>query len=236
MHRKIILEGGDGCGKTTLARIVSEIFDYNLIEIPNDNTGTGPFIREWLNNKWGACYDIPLELTTKGKSKSQLLNAIVFQSLQTVNRLECLPAMRNEESTVFSRSWQSSYVYGVLDGLDPEFVLRISEVFRVPSLNILLDVSPDVSRQRVLSRGQKAVEVYEAREGFAEKVIDTYKELWERGKGLAGTWVVIDADSPLERVCARVMYEICKDTFVSSASTKVDSASLYDSGPILMEK
>lgn len=207
MYTRIILEGADGCGKTTIGKIVSEVMDYNFIEFPNDNTVTGPYIREWLINNWEAFYTSSGEKTESDKSEQELLNAILFQCLHTVNRLECLKEIKSDVPTVFSRCWQSSYVYGSLDGLDPEFILQISEQFMMPSLNILLDVSPDVSMQRVHSRGEK-VEVYESRKDFVEKVADTYRELWHSKKNSGGEWIIIDADKSLEHACAQVIYEV----------------------------
>jgi len=222
MDSKIILEGADGCGKTTVGQIVSEILKYDFIEIPNNDVVTGPYIREWLSNQWDAAYNTEVPSI---RAKSELLNAFVFQSLQIVNRLECLPLMQEDRPVVFSRLWHSGYVYGILDGLDPGFMMHVHEIFRVPALNILLDVSPEVSRQRIFSRGGEAVEVYESREGFAEKVIDKYQELWALGeKSLGGAWVIVDATKPLECVCATVMHEICKYSFGTTGTIKTDGS------------
>jgi len=197
----ICLEGGDGCGKDTIGELVSRVLKAKTFCFPNDEGVTGPMIRSYLRREW--CID-----DVYGDTNLEM-GALAFQALQAVNRMEVMSELYNEGRThhaVVVRYWQSGWVYGGLDGLPEDFLIRIHECMVEPDLNILLDIDVETALQRQIVRGGDP-ERYEGKRDFTEKVLARYRELWDSRGKMEGwqNWYKVDANGPVEEVFAGVM-------------------------------
>ena len=103
--------GGDGKGKTTIAKRLSGLLEGKYFKFPygSDNDSDTPIysglvIREILNDKANKCH------------------SAAFQALQFVNKLEAIPIiekLEKEYGSIFvDRWWLSALVYGKADGVD----------------------------------------------------------------------------------------------------------------------
>ncbi|KKL93970.1 hypothetical protein LCGC14_1869400 [marine sediment metagenome] len=116
----VVIEGGDGAGKTEVAKAIVKMLDADVfIHFPDDNAVTGPLIRSYLKGGWQV-----LETATSNSEIARTQSALAFQSLNIANRMEHMPEIKNcasqpEQHAVLVRYWQSGWVYGQLDGLDP---------------------------------------------------------------------------------------------------------------------
>ena len=78
-------------------------------------------------------------------------NMIVRQSLMTINRAELqaeIEAALELGPVVLDRWYASSLAYGVAEGLNPDWIRRISSVLLEPDAWILLDVDPEIAMKR----------------------------------------------------------------------------------------
>lgn len=209
----IVIEGADGCGKDTVADAVARLLTGSeRLNFPNDKGVTGPMIRAYLNRRWHIqedFQDAPL--------RNPYFDALAFQALQVANRMEVMPrlldASLNEPEgpvVVLARYWQSGWVYGQLDGLDPEFLLGLHKAMAVPHLNVLLDVPADVCMARRAARDGVKTERYEGKLDFTAKVVDLYRRLWAQQSEapsdlrLGERWLMVDATRPVEDVIDEV--------------------------------
>jgi len=194
----IVLEGVDGCGKSTTARMLADRMRGEMLSFPNDAGYTGPAIRAYLANEWRVSSSG--NVTALSVSLADQLSAMAFQALQVVNRLEVMPLVAEAKKSptrhiVAARYWQSGFVYGSLDGLDPEWLRKIHASLVQPDLSVLLDISSQFAESR---RSTRVPDRYERQSAFLADVIREYRLLWrqEMDVGWQANWRIVDATFP----------------------------------------
>lgn len=196
MSLMVALCGGDAAGKATQTQLLAERIGGTRFPFPEYATPTGEAILAHLKGLW---------------STGNPDDAMAFQCLQTVNRLEMLPAIRlalAEGPVVFDRWSASAAVYGVLDGLDPEWIERINASLPQPDVWILLDVPVDEGFKRRPDRRDRI----ESNRPYLEKVRTGYLELFENRRYATNTfakpplarWRTVDGTGSIEEVQARI--------------------------------
>jgi len=177
-HRLFVLEGIDGCGKNTVAELLARRFGGKVLGFPAADTVTGFAIRQYLAG---------IEHEAHGP--------LAFQALQLVNRIEYFDTLANPPvPLVLVRYWQSGVVYGSMDGLDREFLIRIHEVLPQAHFNVLLDLPVTEADSRLAGRTTK--EIYEVPEKM-QRAATLYRELWAEHNH---TWPVIDATQSVDLI------------------------------------
>jgi dTMP kinase len=189
--RFVVLEGGDGSGKSTqAARLASWLRDEGLSVCETFEPGagaTGAVIRELLLHRAE-----PITPATE----ALLMAADRAQHVAS----EIEPALARGEWVVCDRYVPSSLVYqGVVRALGVELVERLSDVATqglMPDVVIVLDVDDDVAATREDGEPDRL-----EREGaaFHAAVRRAYREL-----APARGWVVVDANPSVDDVAARV--------------------------------
>lgn len=178
----IVLEGIDGCGKSTVAQQMAAVLNVKWIEFPDRTTVTGRVIDDVLQHR----------LAVGGSE--------VLQALFAVNRYEKLPELARalcSSNLVCSRYTPSGLVYGEVSGLERRWLEQIHAGLPEPDLSLLLDVPPDVGLSR---KGGKALELYE-KLATQERVRQLYLDLWERRRKAGnGRYIVVDATQPQAEV------------------------------------
>jgi thymidylate kinase len=216
----IAFEGYDGSGKSTVAKRVSDALGVELMRFPRDEGVTGPLIRDHLRRLWHVRreptahqYDVgdvqwPARLDRRS-------SALVFQALQVTNRMEVMERLFQAEASptdhlVLDRYWHSGWVYGQLDGLDPEFLRTVHRCMAQPDLCILVDACAEVCLERQRARAG-APERYDGHLEVARRAVELYRELWwkEVMEGsvmqvglcsVGNDWVLLDGSQPVEDV------------------------------------
>jgi thymidylate kinase len=198
----VVIEGVDASGKATQSKLLAERLGGTRFTFPNYESDTGKLILSHLKKGWQA--------VSIDESETTQTNHLVFQSLQTVNRLEILHEIKkamNKGPVVMDRYWQSAVVYGALDGLDPEWLSRVQEQpMPTADINILLDVPVRIGFERRPERRDR----YEVDSEYLEKVRDGYLRLFngrltEPGCSNRPQWRIVDGAHTVEEVHTRIM-------------------------------
>jgi len=194
----VVIEGIDGCGKTTVVKRLVETLSAQgtqarAMAFPDRSTPTGRVIDGYLRD--------PERFTG--------LDAYAHQALQTVNRLEKLDELLDDDwVTVLSRYTQSSFVYGKLDGLGLDWLGSINVAFPMAELNILLRVDAEVGYRRMLARGVTADQYERRGVTWFTDCARAYDALWAVASEVvasSGTaWLALEADRTPEELAAAV--------------------------------
>jgi dTMP kinase len=187
--RFIVFEGGEACGKSTQARLLSERLGAVLTREPG-GTPVGEQMRMLLLD--------PATGALEPRAEALLMAADRAQHVESVIR----PALAAGRHVVSDRYAASSVAYqGFGRGLDVAEVRRISEWATAglrPDLTVLLDVPVEVSARRL----EGSLDRFE-REGetFHERVVEGFRIMAASGEE---PWVVVDGAASIEMVAARV--------------------------------
>lgn len=212
----VAIEGGDACGKATQTKLLAEKLGGTRFAFPDYETPTGKAILGHLKKHWSVanpCDDPDCKHRSREVEHFHELqnniDPLVFQCLQTVNRLELLPTIRLAQAVrplVFDRYWASALVYGVLDGLDPKWIELIQAPLPQPDAWVLIDVPVEEGFTRRPERRDRI----ESNRPYLEKVRVAYLRLFEerrlrRAVGAEGSaWHVINGLGTVEEVHARI--------------------------------
>jgi dTMP kinase len=190
--RFVVLEGGDGSGKSTQSsRLAAWLRAHDITVVETFEPGSGPT---------GA---ILRELLLHGPEEVAPVTEALLMAADRAQHVagEIEPALARGEWVVCDRYVPSSLVYqGVVRGLGVEVVEQLSTVATAglaPDVVVLLDVSDAVADARRTDDGDRL-----EREGsaFHASVRAAYREL-----APARGWVVVDADGAVDAVATLVV-------------------------------
>ena len=196
----ITIEGGEGSGKTTLAKNLyekykKEDFDVILTREPGGNEIAEQIRNIIVNN------DIDI--------KTQIL---LFTA---VRRIHCkdviLPALKNNKMVICDRYVTSSLVYqGLVGGLSIEEIMRLQKlaiydngVGVIPDVEFILDVNAKKGLERIKNRTTN--NIYDAKSiEYHESINNAFKNI----KSIANKTHHIDANLDESFVLTQVGYHI----------------------------
>jgi dTMP kinase len=193
--RFVVLEGGDGSGKSTqAARLARWLREQGLTVVETFEPGAGAV---------GAVLrDVLLHGPEPVAPVTEALLMAADRAQHVATEIE--PALARGDWVVCDRYVPSSLVYqGVVRGLGVDVVEQLSDVATAglgPDVVLLLDVSDAVADSRRAGESDRM-----EREGsaFHASVREAYRDLApNRG------WVVIDADGDVDRVAALVCHAV----------------------------
>ena len=186
--RFIALEGGDGCGKSTQARLLAEHLGVRLTREPG-GTPAGERMREIVLDPATGELDLHSEVLLYAASRAEHVTKVIR------------PAIEAGEDVVCDRFIASSLAY---QGYGRELV--VDEVAWIndwgtgglrPDLTILVDVPVDVAVKRM---GDELDRLEAVGEDFRQRVVDGYRAMAE-----ADGWAVVDGSGTIEDVFALVL-------------------------------
>ncbi|MCL4313645.1 MAG: dTMP kinase [Actinobacteria bacterium] len=187
--RLIAVEGGEGCGKSTQAKLLAHELKAVLSREPG-GTSVGERIRGILLDKASIELVPRTELLLLLAARAQHVNEVV------------LPALRAGRSVVVDRFSGSTLAYqGYGRGLPLEEVRYMAEWAAHglwPDLNILLDVPADIAHARM---GGDLDRMEALGEEFHRRVLDGYRRLALMDPD---RWVVIDGSGSVQEVASLV--------------------------------
>jgi dTMP kinase len=196
----IVLEGEDGSGKTTQAKLLAAWMNEHtattrLWRFPNPRVDSYKHIMDMLKDG------------TKVLSSDPQASAYMLQSLMVVNRMQSLEELNGDLETghvVSDRWWPSGYAYGTADGLSKVAAFPLSTGLPVADYHVLLSVDPKVSAQRRATRTE--TNIYESNMEKLLAVSRAYRELWESRRVESSTrWLVVDASGSVDLTLFRLL-------------------------------
>jgi len=190
----IVIEGIDGCGKGTQARLLFEHLkglgkDVVLTAEPTKGP-LGKLIREHLQEPF-----------LDDEALALLFAADRIEHLERVVR----PALDSDKIVISDRYVYSSIAYQG-QKVDLEWVGEVNKYADRPDLAILLDISTQLAQRRMKERGDE-MEYFEEDSDFQEGVKKSFIEL-SRGRHLPDTlktkWFVVDASERKVEIADRI--------------------------------
>ncbi|PMB74342.1 dTMP kinase [Candidatus Bathyarchaeota archaeon] len=164
----ICVEGLDGCGKTTQAKILVRKLrriGYNAVYTAEPSSGKiGRFIKRYCLHG--------------GKRISSIIEALLFAADRYEHvETEIIPALKNGKIVVSDRYMYSSLAYQGAAGLNLDWIRRINEHAILPNLAIFIDVEPNTVIKRLKPK-KSVMENLETQ----RKVREVYLKFVENGE------------------------------------------------------
>ncbi|MDP2704104.1 MAG: dTMP kinase [bacterium] len=195
--RFIVIEGIDGTGKTTQAKLLADELKKRSREVvltkePTNDTEPGKKLRRALRK----------EISLSEKE---------FQILFTEDRKEHLekviiPSLQKGNIAVSDRYAFSTIAYGS-EGCDPAWLTKINENFPLPDLTLLIQIPLEESLKRIGRRGEEA-EVYEEEEKL-KHIQNAYKKLAKTFPGFK----IIDGSGTIQETHKKIMRQVLSSIF-----------------------
>lgn len=201
----ITLEGPDGAGKSTLAKIVADRLRTEGFEIAavRDPGGTplGDRIRSLLLDRSDLSISLRAEMFLYMASRAQLVDDVIA------------PALAAGKVVICDRFLLSNVVYqGYAGGLEVAEIWRIGRTATrglTPDLTLVIDVPREIARKRVSGSRDR---IEDRDEAYKERVRDGFLAAARGEAGfpgeLTGTIRLIDGSADLDTVSDRLMCEV----------------------------
>ena len=179
----IVLEGMDGSGKTTQARMLAEFLSKNGFKVFSFSEPTNNVVGRLISGK-----------LVREKAYSPETIALAFATDRMLFKDEVLTkALEEYDFVIGDRSYHSSLVYQPLMGLDYHWVKELNRFVIRPDLTMILDITMDEYMRR---KGNTEI-IFEKRD-FQERVRQRYLQLPEMLP--AENFVVLDGNRSVEEI------------------------------------
>lgn len=196
----IVIEGLDGCGKTTLIKNIADFLSSQQINFIVSKEPTnlliGQFIRQQLQNK-----ELDFSQST-------------FQHLYAADRSYhrdkvVQPAIDQNQWVILDRYFLSSIAFGYANGVDFDLLNQINQEFLAPDLTIYLDTNVTTCLERITQRSGENHKEYFEREDILirvklayEKIIQNYQQIISIHPNIPVVKdpVVVDGNLPIDQV------------------------------------
>jgi len=182
----IVLEGPDGSGTTTHARLLAEKLKSEghdvLLTAEPTNSPIGLFIRE--------------QLQAESVSSPSALQLLFCADRAAHNEEVIRPALAAGKTVISDRYVISTLVYGEALGLDPEWLLQVNTPFVEPDVMIVALPPLSVCLERINMR--KQLDVFE-NSAFQTKIYDLYEKMGDDPEVK-----VVDTSGKIEDAAKRV--------------------------------
>lgn len=185
----IVFEGLDGSGQSTQTGLLKDFllekgYEIILTKEPTIDSEAGRKIRKVLDKKL-------------------IINPKELQELFAQDRKEHLentiiPALKQRKIVISDRYFFSSFAFGVANGVDLEYLIKINDSFLMPDITFLLRVSLEICVQRIADRRRK-VTIFEKKEKL-EKSWQAYRKLPERFENI----YIIDGEKSIKQVFEQI--------------------------------
>jgi len=172
-----------------------------LFSFPDYSTPSGQLIGSHLKKQWYC----NLQFEGPGPEEEKYINDFVYQALQFTNRLEKAEIISDHlkaGSVVADRYHASGIVYGTIDGIDRDYLIKTQRFLPMPDVNILIDIDVEDSFKRQPENRDR----YEANRDFLERVCAKYRQLFIEMCEVDGPekWHIVDGRPPVIEVAAEI--------------------------------
>lgn len=183
--RIIVIEGTDKAGKTTQSRMLQDAIKALgkicvVIDFPDYTTPIGLEIRAFLDGR---------------RDYSAETKHLLFSANRWEKKKEIESMVENGTTVIMNRYWQSNLVYGVSNGMDESWLLKLDKGLPKEDMVLLLLVNPATSKSRT--------EVPDAFEGDAKLAAAAYRNYQKYAKKFG--WKVLDGSRSKDQVHQEIL-------------------------------
>ena len=187
----IVIEGTDKAGKTTQSRMLLENLKASgkvcvLLDFPDYTTPIGIEIKAFLDGK---------------RDYSSEVKHLLFSANRWEKKKEIESMVENGTLVIMNRYWQSNLVYGIANGMDAKWLLKLDQDLPRGDIVIALLVSPSISSKRA--------EAYDAFESDTKLIAEAYKNYLKFAKQFR--WRTVDGSKSKEQIHQDIMKIIRKE-------------------------
>ena len=199
----IVIEGQDGTGKSTQARLLQEYFEKQ---------GKEAVVMDEPDGDLPQAHDIHDLILIRGKEygMESMTNVLLFTAARSeLWRKIAEPVLKRGGIVISARNWWSTLAYqGYGEGVSRSKIIKITkealpEKYCQPDKGFILTVSDKVRLERQSGRG-KATETFEAKpDDFQQRVNAAYPKIAEEFN-----ISIIDASGTIEEVFEKIKSEL----------------------------
>jgi dTMP kinase len=187
----IVIEGTDKAGKTSQSRMLAETLKVSgkvcvILDFPDYTTPIGIEIKAFLEGK----RDYPPEV-----------KHLLFSANRWEKKKEIESMLENGTIIVMNRYWESNLVYGVANGMDVNWLLRLDKGLPKENIVLVILVNPSISAKRA-----EMQDAFESDPQLAAKAYENYLKFAKRFR-----WRIIDGSKSKEQVHQEIMKIIRKE-------------------------
>jgi dTMP kinase len=187
----IVIEGTDKAGKTSQSRMLAETLKVSgkvcvILDFPDYTTPIGMEIKAFLEGKRDYLPEV---------------KHLLFSANRWEKKKEIESMLENGTIIVMNRYWQSNLVYGVANGMDINWLLRLDKGLPKEDIVLMILVNPNISAKRA--------EMQDAFESDPQLAAKAYKNYLKFAKQYR--WKVIDGSKSKEQVHQEITKIIRKE-------------------------
>ncbi|MCY1154048.1 MAG: putative thymidylate kinase [Nitrososphaera sp.] len=187
----IVIEGTDKAGKTSQSRMLAETLKVSgkvcvILDFPDYTTPIGMEIKAFLEGKRDYLPEV---------------KHLLFSANRWEKKKEIESMLENGTIIVMNRYWQSNLVYGVANGMDINWLLRLDKGLPKEDIVLVILVNPNISAKRA--------EMQDAFESDPQLAAKAYKNYLKFAKQYR--WKVIDGSKSKEQVHQEITKMIRKE-------------------------
>ena len=187
----IVIEGTDKAGKTSQSRMLAETLKVSgkvcvILDFPDYTTPIGMEIKAFLEGKRDYLPEV---------------KHLLFSANRWEKKKEIESMLENGTIIVMNRYWQSNLVYGVANGIDINWLLRLDKGLPKEDIVLVMLVNPNISAKRA--------EMQDAFESDPQLAAKAYKNYLKFAKQYR--WKVIDGSKSKEQVHQEITKIIRKE-------------------------
>jgi dTMP kinase len=187
----IVIEGTDKAGKTSQSRMLAETLKVSgkvcvILDFPDYMTPIGMEIKAFLEGKRDYLPEV---------------KHLLFSANRWEKKKEIESMLENGTIIVMNRYWQSNLVYGVANGMDINWLLRLDKGLPKEDIVLVILVNPNISAKRA--------EMQDAFESDPQLAAKAYKNYLKFAKQYR--WKVIDGSKSKEQVHQEITKIIRKE-------------------------
>jgi dTMP kinase len=187
----IVIEGTDKAGKTSQSRMLAEALKVSgkvcvILDFPDYTTPIGIEIKAFLEGK----RDYPPEV-----------KHLLFSANRWEKKKEIESMLENGTIIVMNRYWESNLVYGVANGMDVNWLLRLDRGLPKENIVLVVLVNPSISARRA-----EMQDAFESDPQLAAKAYENYLKFAKQFR-----WRIIDGSKSKEQVHQDIMKIIRKE-------------------------
>ena len=187
----IVIEGTDKAGKGSQSRMLAETLKASgkicvILDFPDYTTPIGMEIKAFLEGK---------------RVYPSEVKHLLFSANRWEKKKEIESMLENGTIIIMNRYWQSNLVYGVANGMDINWLLRLDKGMPKEDVVLLILVNPSVSAKRA--------EIQDTFESDAQLATNAYKNYLKFAKQYR--WKVIDGSKSKEQVHQEILKIIRKE-------------------------